>query len=104
MGNMRDAAKMMRAMGIKQKEIDADEVVIKTADKELVISNPKVIEVDMKGMKTYQIMGDITEKETGPSEDDVKMVMEQANVDEAKAKEALKKADGDIAQAIMDLS
>ena len=101
--NPKQMAQAMKAMGIKQREISADEVIIKKSDGNIVISNPQVVEIDMKGTKTFQIMGDISEQSGGISDDDVKMVAEQAGVDEAAAKEALEKADGDIAEAIMGL-
>ncbi|MFC2175012.1 nascent polypeptide-associated complex protein [archaeon] len=101
--NPKQMAQAMKAMGIKQKEINADEVVIKVGDKDIVVTNPKVVEVEMQGTKTYQVMGDVSERASGPSGDDVKMVMEQASVDEAKAREALEKSGGDIAEAIMAL-
>ncbi|MCK4327225.1 MAG: nascent polypeptide-associated complex protein [Candidatus Diapherotrites archaeon] len=99
----RKMAQAMKAMGIKQKEINADEVVIKAEGREIVVSNPKVIEIDMQGTKTFQVMGDISERGIGPSEEDVKMVMEQAGADEEKARAALEKSSGDIAEAIMAL-
>ena len=37
--NPRKASKMMRKMGITQKEIDANEVIIINTDKELIIAN-----------------------------------------------------------------
>lgn len=49
--NPKQMAQAMKAMGIKQKEISADEVVIKRGDGDIVISNPKVIEVEMQGVK-----------------------------------------------------
>ena len=101
--NPKQMAQAMKAMGIKQKELNADEVVIKTGDTEIVVTNPKVIEVNMQGVRTFQVMGDISERGAGASEDDVKMVMEQAGVDEEKAKAALEKSNGDIAEAIMAL-
>ncbi|MBM3200404.1 nascent polypeptide-associated complex protein, partial [Candidatus Woesearchaeota archaeon] len=38
--NPKQLEKAMRQMGVKQEEIDATEVVIKTHNKELVIRNP----------------------------------------------------------------
>lgn len=95
-------AQAMKAMGIKQKEIAASEVVIKAEGREIVVSNPQVIEIDMKGVKTFQVMGEISERGVLP-EEDVGMVAEQAGVDKQKAREALKKSGGDIAKAIMGL-
>jgi len=99
---------MMRQMGIKQEEIPAIEVIIKTKDKEIVISNPSVQKVNAMGQETFQISGDIQEKElsTTPdiSEEDIKTVMEQAGVDQETAKEAIEEAEGDLAEAIMNIN
>ena len=98
---------MMKKMGISQQEIDATEVIIKTQDKELVISNPQVSKVNMMGQETLQIVGNIEERslDKNPeiSEEDIKTVMDQASVDEVKAKEAIEKHEGDLAAAIMGL-
>ena len=105
--NPRKMQQMMKRMGIQQVEIPATEVIIKTEDKEIVITEPTVSKVNMMGQETFQISGTVSEREktaeTGISEDDVKTVMEQAKVDEEKAREALEKAKGDIAKAILDL-
>ena len=97
----------MRQMGIQQQEINATEVIIKTADKELIITNPSVAKVNMMGQETFQISGEITERElsstTEISEEDIKTVMEQTGADQKSAKKALQEADGDLAQAILDL-
>ena len=105
--NPRKMAQMMKRMGIQQVEIDATEVIIKTPEKELIITNPQVSKVNMMGQETLQIVGEIHEREleTAPdiSEDDVKTVMEQANVSEEKAKAAIEENKGDLAAAIMSL-
>ncbi len=105
--NPRKMQQAMKRMGIKQVEIDATEVIIKTPEKELVITEPQVSKVNMMGQETFQVVGNIEERavSTEPeiNEDDVKTVMEQTNVSEEKAKEALEKTSGDIAKAILDL-
>lgn len=105
--NMRQAQRMMKRMGIQQQEIDATEVIIKTPDKEIVISNPSVSKVNMGGQQTWQVMGEAVEREieTKPeiNEEDVKTVVEQTGVSEEKAREMIEKHDGDLAAAIMEL-
>lgn len=61
--------------------------------------------MDAKGQRTYQVTGEASEvkKETGPNEEDVELVVEQAGVDRETAISALEDADGEPAQAIMDL-
>lgn len=102
--NPKDMEKMMKKMGIKQEEIPATEVIIKTPDKDLVIHNPQVSKVNAMGQETFQITGDI--EEVTPqiySDDDIKTVAEQAHVSQEKAREALEEAKGDLAQAILKL-
>ncbi len=92
----------MKRMGIKQEDIRASEVIIKTAEKDIVIRNPQVAKINMGGQESFQISGDITES-SGISEEDVKTVAEQAGVSEEKAREALEEARGDLAEAILKL-
>jgi len=102
--NPKQMKSMMKQMGMQMVEIDAIEVVIKCADKEIVISNPQVSKVKAMGNETFQIVGDVSERspETEKfTDDDVKMVAEQGGVSEDDARTALEETDGDIAEAIM---
>jgi nascent polypeptide-associated complex subunit alpha len=105
--NPRMMKQAMKRMGIQQVEVDATEVIIKTPEKNIIISNPSVSKVNMMGQQTYQVVGEEREESvsTKPeiNEEDIKTVMEQAGVDEAKAKEAIENHDGDLAAAIMEL-
>ncbi|VVC72128.1 Nascent polypeptide-associated complex protein [uncultured archaeon] len=102
--NPKQMARMMEQMGIKTKEIDASEVIVKKKDgSELVVSNAQVMLVDAQGQKMLQVSGTISEREGGPSDDDVKLVMEASGASKAQALSALKEAKGDIAEAIMKL-
>jgi nascent polypeptide-associated complex subunit alpha len=105
--NPKQMEKMMRQMGIQQEELEVSQVIIKLADHDLVFDNPSVSKVGMSGQMSYQITGEPKEvpHDTTPeiNEDDIKTVMEQAGVNEEKAREALENAKGDIAQAILDL-
>ena len=98
----------MKKMGVQQLELDAVEVIIKTKDKELVFPTPSVTKINMMGQESFQITGEFHERARGASvveisDDDVKTVAQQANVSEKDARDALKKANGDIAAAIMAL-
>ena len=95
----RQMEKVMKQMGIKTEEIDATEVIIKGASKNIVIRSPSVIKTDMKGQVMFQITGNVSEMSY--SEEDIKMVSEQASISREKAIEALEKSKGDIAEAIM---
>ena len=100
--NPKQMNKMMQKMGIKQEEIDAVEVIIKTHDKRLIINNPSVTKIDMMGQKTLQITGDISE-ESNILEEDIKTVSKQAEVSEEVAKKTLEETEGDLAEAIIKL-
>ena len=107
--NPRQMKQMMRKMGVQQVDIDdAEQVIIRCSDREIVIDNPQVSKVNMMGQKTWQIVGEEHERslDTTPdiNDEDIKTIMDQANVDEETAKEALEGTNGDIAEAIMNLS
>lgn len=105
--NPRKMQGMMKKMGIAQTEIEATEVIIKQGDKELVIENPQVSKVSMMGQETYQVVGEAVERsvETTPdiNEDDINTVAEQTGCTPEQAKEAIEAANGDLAEAIMNL-
>jgi len=98
----RKMQQLMKQMGIDSEELSAKRVVIETEDGKLIIEEPQVTKITMQGNTSFQIAGKIR-KEESISDDDVKMVAEQAGVSEEKAKEALKDCNGDIAEAIMKL-
>ena len=79
--NPRQMQQMMKKMGIQQVEVPATEVIIKTEEKDIIITNPQVSKVNMMGQETFQVVGEIHEQEheTTPeiSEEDIKTVMEQ---------------------------
>ena len=103
----REMQKAMKRLGIKQEEIDAELVIIKTADKDLVIKSPHVSKVNMMGQETFQIIGDVTEvdknESIGINEDDITTVMEQTNCTKEEALEALQESNGNLAEAILSL-
>ncbi len=95
--------KMMKQMGMEPKQIDAEEVVIRGKDN-YVVKNPQVTLIEMKGKKTFQVMGDVQEgKKEIYSDEDIETVSDKADVSEEEAKKALEETDGDIADAIMKL-
>ena len=96
-------AKMMAQMGIKTEEIDAVKVVIELKEGgKLVVFEPQVVQIDMKGQKSFQISGKVQE-ENEAGEDDIKMVMEAAGCSREEAQNALRETNGDIAEAIIRL-
>ncbi|MEM0353544.1 MAG: nascent polypeptide-associated complex protein [Archaeoglobaceae archaeon] len=103
--NAKQMKKMMKQMGIEMEEIEAKEVIIKTSTEELIFRNPSVTKISAKGVETFQVVGSYEVIKIAPqiSDEDVKLVMEQANVDAETARKALIEANGDIAEAIMRL-
>ena len=107
----REAARMMQKMGMDMKEIaNVRQVVIKTPDKQIVIDGPNVTTITMQGQTMFQVAGGTVkeearrEEEALPiSEDDVKLVAEQAGVSFEEARKALIESGGDLAQAILAL-
>jgi nascent polypeptide-associated complex subunit alpha len=60
---------MMEQMGIDVDDIDATEVVIRTADgEELYFDDPEVTRMDARGQQTYQIVGEPTTRESTAGE------------------------------------
>ncbi|AAB91018.1 nascent polypeptide-associated complex protein [Archaeoglobus fulgidus] len=103
--NPKQMKKMMKQMGIEMEELDAEEVIIRTSDEELIFRNPNVSKISARGVETFQIVGEYEVVKRPPkiSEDDIKLIMEQANVDEETARRALEEAGGDLAEALMKL-
>jgi nascent polypeptide-associated complex subunit alpha len=54
----RKMQQMMKQMGIDITEIDAEEVLIRTPDEELVFESADVQRMDAQGQETYQIVGE----------------------------------------------
>ncbi len=105
--NPRKMASMMKQMGIDINEIEnVEEVIIRTAEKELIFKDAQVTVMDAKGMKTYQVVGTPQEvaREAKIPEEDIKLVMEQTKASENDARNTLKETKGDIAAAILKLS
>ncbi len=115
--NSREVRRMMAQMGIKSTDMtDVTRIVMEADQKNYVIDDPQVTVIEAQGEKYFQITGKMVEKSKQASaapakaqaqsfsDEDIKMVMDAAGVDRTKATEALKKADGEVAKAIVDLS
>jgi nascent polypeptide-associated complex subunit alpha len=106
----RQTRRMLDRMGVSMDQVEGvEEVIIRTADKDLVIKNASVTEMRMKGTsKMYQVVGEDIEERMREkpkyTQEDVLLVAQQANVSEAKAVQALKDNDGDLATAILKLT
>jgi nascent polypeptide-associated complex subunit alpha len=103
----------MKKMGIKQTNVDnVTEVIIRTTDKEIVLTNAEVLIVDMQGSRNYQISGDETVRGLGKTDTpavasfpagDIDLVMSQTGCDKERAIKALEAAKGQPAEAILKI-
>mgnify|MGYP001603550446 FL=1 len=93
----------MKRMGLKQEEIDASEVIIKCKNKDIVITEPSVIKVNMMGQENFQISGTITERTYELfTDDDIQTIIEQTSCTKEQAITALEQ-EKDLAKAILRL-
>ena len=101
--NPRQLEKMAKRMGIQTQPIEAEEVIIRTPEKEIVISNPQVSRVNMMGQDTFQVSGDISERSVEKfSKEDIEIIKQQTGASEEEARAALEET-GDMADAILKL-
>jgi len=104
----RQARRMMERMGINLKEMPGvEEVIIRTAEKEIHIRNATVSEVNAQGNRVFQVAGEVEEvarERKTFSDEDVLLVQQQAGVSREKAIAALEEADGEVARAILKLT
>jgi nascent polypeptide-associated complex subunit alpha len=108
-GGNREMRRMLDKMGLEMKDLgNIEEVIIKTETKELYLIKPQVVEMKGKDSTIFQVVAtDIEEKEREtPSlrDEDIVLVMQQANVSREKAIQALMDAKGDLARAILNLT
>lgn len=113
--NPRQMKQAMRQLGITTQDIaDVEEVVIRTKDKEYVIKGAAVTVMDMKGQKTYQVIGDAEvhdRKSSAPAKsaepqlpnEDIELVMGQTGCTREQAVKALKECGGQPAEAILKI-
>lgn len=109
----------MDQMGIDLDEIDAEEVIIRTADEELYFEDPQVQRMDAQGQSTFQVVGEPVSREGDASEtagqggstgddggggaipdSDVEIVATRTGASEDEARTALEETDGDLAAAV----
>ncbi|SFL13900.1 Nascent polypeptide associated complex NAC [Halogranum rubrum] len=127
--NPRKMKQMMKQMGIDVTELEAEEVIIRTADEELVFTGAQVTRMDAQGQETYQIVGDPESRPRGEGgsasavesgddavvdvegeaagaeipDSDIQIVAQRAGVGKDEAREALEAENGDLAAAIARL-
>lgn len=112
--NPKEMKKMMKRMGIDvdiEEVQDAVRVRIETSSgRTLVVEDPQVTIMKMKGQSIIQIVGDVVEElaeekreeeKIEIKEEDVELVALEAGVSLEEAKQALIFTKGDLAQAIL---
>ena len=118
--NARQMEQMMRRLGMTSEPIpEVEEVIVRTRSTEHVFERPEVTVLTVQGVRTYQVVGQSVVRSrsagspsnaaagvappSGPPEEDVRLVMDQANVSREEALEALFQAKGEPAEAIMKI-
>lgn len=114
--NPKQVAAMMKQMGITMDDIDdVQEVIIRTAREDIVISDATVSKMTARGQgTTWQVAGTESRRPreaakpaapAGPlfTDADVELVASQANVSKDEARKALEAAKGEPAEAILKL-
>ena len=122
--NPRKMEQMMEQMGIDVEDIDAEEVIIRTDEFDLVFGDAEVTKMDARGQETYQVIGSPEQVESGAGgsdaaaggdtdtdsdaagaipDDDVELVATRTGVSKDEAREALEATDGDLAAAVESL-
>jgi nascent polypeptide-associated complex subunit alpha len=111
--NPREQKRMMQRMGMNMDSVpEVQQVIIRTADKDIVIDEPEVAILQVQGQKMYQVIGgQVSEQAPGAataaaskpsfSDEDVQLVADQTGKSLEKAKEALQECGGDLAKAIL---
>jgi nascent polypeptide-associated complex subunit alpha len=112
--NPREQKRMMQRMGMNMDSVaDVQQVIIRTAGKDIVIDEPEVAILQVQGQKMYQVIGgQVSEQAPSQrgtataaaplfSEEDVQLVADQTGKSLEKAKEALQECDVDLAKAIL---
>lgn len=111
--NPRELRRRMKQLGIDAEELNGvKSVVIELQDKEIIVRDAQVVVMKIQGQRMYYVSGgaeEVVTKEVSVeapsiSEEDVKFVMEQTGASRDEALNALKKAGGDIPQAILLLT
>jgi len=100
--------RMMKQMGLKMDTLsDIEEVILRGRDREIIIEQPLVTLLDMRGEHIYQITGgrvkERKQERRRIPEEDILLVAQQTGVSLEEARRALEEAEGDLAKAILML-
>ena len=113
--NPREQRRMMQRMGMNMDSVpEVQQVIIRTATKDIVIDEPEVAILQVQGQKMYQVIGGSVSEQAPSartavgtpakasfSDEDVQLVADQTGKSLEKAKEALQECGGDLAKAIL---
>ena len=107
--NPREAKRMMQRMGMSMDSIpEVNQVIVKTATKDIIIDEPEVAILNMQGQRIYQVMGGtvsektvVVEKKLAIADEDVQLVAGQTGKSVGEARKALEESGGDLAKAIL---
>jgi nascent polypeptide-associated complex subunit alpha len=105
--NPRQMNQMMKKLGINVKDIqNVEKVIILTDTLEYVFTDAEVTVMNAQGQKTYQIAGnpEVKQRKKEIPKEDIQLIVDQTGASVEKAKEALEKTKGDIAEAILLLT
>ncbi|HLD85066.1 MAG TPA: nascent polypeptide-associated complex protein [archaeon] len=91
---------MMKKLNMDIRQIDAEEVTIKTKAKNIKIKNPEVMIANMMGRDVYQVSGEVYES---LPEEDILLVMDKTGKDRQTVEKKLEELDNDLARAIIEL-
>jgi len=106
----RETKRLMKRMGLSMDAMpDVQQVVFKTSLKEIIVEEPEVAVLNLKGQKVFQVTGGkITEKALATEEkkltipeEDVRLVADQTGRSVEDARRALEESGGDLAKAIL---
>ncbi|MEM0380570.1 MAG: nascent polypeptide-associated complex protein [Desulfurococcaceae archaeon] len=102
----RELKRLLKKMGMDINEIsDVVKVEIFLKNKKITIEKPEIIVIKTRDQMVFQITNGLIREESFETitinEEDVEFVASQTGVSKEKAREALVKTNGDIAEAIL---
>jgi nascent polypeptide-associated complex subunit alpha len=106
----RETKRLMKRMGLSLDAMpEVHQVTFKTDSKEILIDDPEVAVLDLKGQRVFQVTGGtVTERklkkdveEVTIPETDIRLVADQTGRDVEEARAALEESQGDLAKAIL---
>ncbi|MBS7643571.1 nascent polypeptide-associated complex protein [Candidatus Bathyarchaeota archaeon] len=103
--------RMMKQMGVRLQDVpNVLQVIIKTAEKEIILENPSVTVFEVQGQKIFQLTGQniaeraiVMERKIAIRDEDVQLVASQTGKPLEEARKALEETEGDLARAILFL-